>query len=132
MRSPLGALASKPLHQERKGTLQMDLLLATSIDFVVVGFALVMVADFVAGLSQLWKDSQPKEVCTSEVTKPHPQVEDVTIASAYQAEPPLKPVHTEAFKTPVEDDPWLSLEVTEQACCCHTTIATPLPGSDVH
>lgn len=81
----------------------MDLLLSISIDFVIVGFILVMVMDFVAGLRQLWKDSQPG-----------------------QKEPPTN--QPEVLQMPVVDDPWSAVEETEQHCCCLTAIATPIPA----
>lgn len=79
----------------------MDFLLTVSTDFVVVGFALIIVMDFVAGLNQLWVDSQSKEVYPSEMAKPHPQVEDVVNASAFQAETRIKPLYTEELPTAI-------------------------------
>ncbi len=79
----------------------MDFLLSTSIDFVVVGFTLVVVLDFVTGLRQLWADSQPKEVYQSEMAKPYPQVEDGVNASACQTETLLKPLQPEELPTEI-------------------------------
>ena len=119
----------------------MDYVLATLINFSIVGFALTMAFDFAAGLHKLWLKTEAKGIKPSDTpgdqkevhtlhtldTKPRyapsiPDAKDSVLAATLGNEP-------EPFTTLVSEDFWmLPLEPLEKelTCCCHTAIATQL------